>query len=591
MDNNLTKKTRAQKGIVRNRELEKRMASLSLEEQLTEVLMAPWQRRMELILSSAQARQLVQAMPQQELFWTIKAIGPESSLHILELALPEQLQFFFDLDWWKRDEPSPQRILSWLLVLFELGKGPNLSWIRWITARDQWLIPAILPLFLRVEKRPDDMDIQEAKDTLPAFTLDEIYYIAFRNDKIAPAMAMLLTNLLEAGPEIYRDVMEAMVWNTPSENREKALRLRKSRLNDLGLNDYFDSLDIYAPLTPDEMHETGAAKPLMGKMIQDLPMPAFIPTLYLDAAPLFMQAVQRLQGNQEMARIVYETVGVVNKVIMVDEVDLDDMEAISSTIEKAFGLINLGLESASSSLGLAPEEVLKGRYMEELVRLGYSALRQLRRMARRVLELEPSRFLPEGKRQMLEALTRPTPLHLPEHEEQERPFLSVTQLQEAFRGLIDAELMVRAAKSLTPAPGEWREKILEPLDWTRTNLLSDAEFDLEIALNTAAANCLLDRGLVLAPLSQEDLCSLRAVFARNDADAIRKKQIDLVERFFGEEEGKSVSAPFLEGQALRKQGAGLANRLVSSIKQQVMEGGQKSPDARFISGLLVLTEG
>lgn len=42
---------------------EKRINTLSIEEQLTLVLFAPWEKRHEIICVSEQARHLVQAMP------------------------------------------------------------------------------------------------------------------------------------------------------------------------------------------------------------------------------------------------------------------------------------------------------------------------------------------------------------------------------------------------------------------------------------------------------------------------------------------------------------------------------------------------
>ncbi len=600
----MIRETEAGKQGLRERELERFMASKTLEEQLTEVLFAPWGRRMELILASPRARELVRAMPQQELFWTVKAAGPESSLHLLELALPEQIQFFLDLDWWIKDELVPEKIMSWLLVLFELGKGFNLEWIRWLHQKDPWLIAAILPLFVRVEKRPDHMEVQEARDLLPAFTLDDIYYLAFRNDKIAPAMAMLAANLLEASPAIYRDVMETMLTGTVSENREKALKLRRARLNDLGLTDYHDSLDIYAPLKPEQMHVLGQEGVAADHAAADLPMPAFIPTLYLEDAPLFMQAAQKLQGSSHMARIVYETVGAVNKIMMVEMTDLDDPDSITKTVKRAFGLINLGLESVVSRLGMAPEDVLSGRYVEELVRVGFSALRPIRRAARSILASSSSKFLPAGKRQMLEALSRTTPVYLAEQEAEERPFTSAVQLQEALRAVIEADLLLAAAGSVVPAPDEWNDRILKVVRWEGTNLLSPDEFDIEVALETAAANLLLGRGLNLIPLKPEDLKALRELFSNIDKDeeALEEKVFELADRMISgiediREEKRRQGGdhqPALGKGQLRDQIGALAQKLVHSIRHQVTETGEgpgeEGPDSRFISGILVQTE-
>lgn len=521
MDNNLTdqKKKTAQlrekkrrgnghqlpKPFKKDPAVERQMAALPLEQQLAEVLTAAWDQRTELLLSSPQSRELVQAMPNQELFWTVKSTGPETSLYLLELALPEQIQFFLDLDWWQRDEIIPEKVLSWLLILFELGQDFNQTWIKWLHNRDQWIFASILPLVARVVKRPDDMDIQEAKDRLPPFTLDNTYYIAFTNERIAPAAAMLISNLLETSPSIYRDVMETYLWNTWTENREKALKLRRSRLNDMGLNDYHDSIEIYAPLRPDEMHEIPKNILNMDRIIEELPMPLFIPTLYMDGAPLVLQAVQDLQGQKVMARIIFEMIGAVNKLLMADLADLDDPEALSATIQKAFSLLNLGMESLISLKGVAPADILAGYHIEELIRVANTSIRQLKGMARELKQAKLFRYLPEDLRETVDLLHRERPLFHDKGTGKPVPFSSVTHLQETLKRLIKANSLIQVASLLNPVPEEWRNEI----DWSSTNLMDLNELELPVAITTGVINLFLGKGFLLSPLSIQDILKVQ----------------------------------------------------------------------------------
>ncbi|MBE9594180.1 MAG: hypothetical protein IMF19_11980, partial [Proteobacteria bacterium] len=93
-------------------EAEALMNELSLAEQASVVLMTPWERRQEIILLSQDSMALVQGLPVEELFWTVKAIGPQDAVHILNLANAEQLQFVFDLDWWHKAELRPEKIAT-----------------------------------------------------------------------------------------------------------------------------------------------------------------------------------------------------------------------------------------------------------------------------------------------------------------------------------------------------------------------------------------------------------------------------------------------------------------------------------------------
>ena len=163
-------------------EAEALINDLPLAEQASLVLMAPWERRQEIIILSRESRALVQGLPVEELFWTVKAVGPQDAVHILNLANAEQLQFIFDLDWWHKAELLPEKIATWILLLFEAGEDAMASWLQWLKKKDETLLPAILRPFIQVYKRPDDMDIQEAKDMLPLFTLDNVYFVSFQKD-------------------------------------------------------------------------------------------------------------------------------------------------------------------------------------------------------------------------------------------------------------------------------------------------------------------------------------------------------------------------------------------------------------------------
>jgi len=484
---------------------------LPLEEQASLILLAPWEKRHEIILMSHQSRELVRSMPVEELFWTIKAIGTQDAIHILGLATPEQLQFFLDLDLWYKDKLRPEKVAAWLLLLSETEPDALSAWILFNSSKDQWLIPAMLRLFITVQKRPDDMDIQEAKDVLPPFTIDNNYFIGFKKPELQSIAANLLYKLLEISPDLYRNVLETILTETPTENLEYAYNLRKARLSDWGIPDYYDSLDIYAKLMPDQVRKVDLTEPETTP--EDMPaIPPFIPTLYMEDYPFLHSALQEIVGTTAMERVLWEWAGAANKLLMADLVDLDDPDVLKETLFKASALLNLGLEIMHHLYGDGAGTILKQSVIEDLVRVAntavWSLVDRLKELINKAIIPADLSYIPEEYIDFLKGLLAERPGLPVSGKEKFKPFASVSEL-EKIQDILD--IVETLAKAISAIPPEWK-KWDYSIAWEQTNLLSPKPFSFDKALLTAFANKALGHGLVIAPLDEKELKKLRTLW-------------------------------------------------------------------------------
>ena len=489
---------------------EKRINTMPLDEQLTLVLFAPWEKRHDIICVSEQARHLVQAMPAEELFWTVKATGPEDSGLLLGLATPCQLQLFFDLDWWHKAEIRPEKTAAWLLLMLDASGQAMDVWLRWILKKDIWLMASVFSTFFTVQKRPDDMDIQEARDQLPAFTLDNVYYLAFKNQKLAPLFASLAGKILEISPGFYRDCFETMLGETVSHNLETAYRLRCGRIQDFGIPDYYDSLDIYLPIAPEEMHRMETSD------FQRLPaqdqMPSFVPTLYVSGFPVLENAVINLAGSRVMERIVREITGVANKVMMADLVDMDDPASLRGALEKTFSLLNLGLDYLGEKWFLTSEEILASCVLEEIVRAGCRLLLPLLTEARNLSRKGSSAFLPYEAREQLKAACQRPAMMYDSAAASKKHITCLSQLHECITCLEEARSWCVIVEGLSPEFSAWEREIR----WQETNFLAVEEFTAEAALCTAACNLAVNGKLEVKAVTGQDILSLAQVLLDSD---------------------------------------------------------------------------
>ena len=91
------------------RKVEDILSGLSVEEQVRCVLGLDPQLQQNLLMLSEKAVEVTQALPAEEVYNLIKEVGREDSLLVLSMASPDQLQYFFDVEWWQGDRFQPQQ--------------------------------------------------------------------------------------------------------------------------------------------------------------------------------------------------------------------------------------------------------------------------------------------------------------------------------------------------------------------------------------------------------------------------------------------------------------------------------------------------
>ena len=95
---------------------------LPLEEKIGMVLSASWAQRQKLIVLAVNSEELVQALPEEEIYWTVKEIGPEDALPIISRLSFDQLQYIIDVDCWNKDLIDMAAVTRWLRMMLRCRK-------------------------------------------------------------------------------------------------------------------------------------------------------------------------------------------------------------------------------------------------------------------------------------------------------------------------------------------------------------------------------------------------------------------------------------------------------------------------------------
>src|SRR4030043_1168045 len=227
-------------------EAQKVFNSLPIKNQLDIVLQARGKERGHYLSLAENPEQLVQELPELEGFLTVKEVGEKDCLELISLTTPEQFQYLLDLDFWKRDQLDPEKVLHWMEILLESGEKKVTQFIQ---STDIEFLALLLKKFIHATTM--DGEHLEGMDRIPLFTLDQYHFVHFRGKRTREVFEPFLQMLYRADQNSYQRLMDSLIVEFESELEETGYRLRNSRLSDYGFPDFEESLEIYHYLNPD----------------------------------------------------------------------------------------------------------------------------------------------------------------------------------------------------------------------------------------------------------------------------------------------------------------------------------------------------
>ncbi|RMG21351.1 MAG: hypothetical protein D6729_00945 [Deltaproteobacteria bacterium] len=453
-------------------------------------------RRMDLILEKPHAAQLVRALPAEDLYFLIKDVGLEDAAPLVALASPEQFQSFVDLDCWRPEPEGPvldtARVLRWLAVA---RAGDEEAARAKAAALDLEVMERCFQDGLRIvdlreqEEKPRPDDVRPGDEDLEWHTTDggafRIAFLGDQNSVEGAELRRLLQDLYAANPFAAERFLAVVRWELKSDLEEHALRFRTGRLEDLGFPPREVALSLYAHVDPD------APAPPQPRPVD--PVPGFFLSEFRGASFLD-RCAGKVVGVQTRTTLDRALVYLTNSVLVADQIDPGDLEAVREAIARMRAYLNLGLYRMAGGDEEAGARILATRALKHVFRVGFSLTLELRwrldRMARSLAlpaeDLAAALDAPE--RQVLEALLLPRPMYplaldaareagwpeapeaseaaerapLPEVEAGRRPFATPEDLAAASEALSradaflelarDAGLLYEGDEALEPAP-------------------------------------------------------------------------------------------------------------------------------------------
>lgn len=492
---------------------------LPLPERVEFIMGTSGRERQDSILLTSHPEEVVAFFPPEELFFTIKEIGAADALPLISLTTPQQLHFILDIDWWQKDRLKPKKIFEWLRLLFACSEDKVASWLNTV---DFDLLVSLFKYFTTVFKVGAEEDKIKDMDTFPPFTVDNYYFIRFKEPGpgrpgtagVQETLGRIVAMVREMNPKRYFDLMESLIWGTKAESEEYAYRWRQARLADRGVPTFHEALDIYKPPSIHDIRQIErAASPSIAKSPGDPTVPAPVYPLSISRRASFaLKALELIRDREVIDRIKREWAYVCNHVVMAEVIDFDALKDIKKSVQKTAWYLNIGLEYISQGEPERAGELLPAIPLTEIFRLGYAQAVDLKKKAISIInkgylekDLSPA---DEPWRSLLAGLLRRHPLYYDPHgedrgdrEDDYRDFAMLREVQETRERLEEAELIGGLVKDCFPDYPKW----LKSLPLTVCNIQMAADVTWSIMLFTAVAQKLLNDTLRLWPLTAREL--------------------------------------------------------------------------------------
>lgn len=342
------------------------------------------QAREQLIASVNRPGEIMRQISPDEIFFTIKQLGESDALNLVAATTSQQLTYLLDMELWKKDMFDSFAASRWLDIMASIGEEKMLQFVQ---TADQELIATALNRFIRVQARNPEVDLVEQLDSLPPYTLDDLFFVEFRVPEHDETIKRLLETLLHWNVDKYFGLMEELVIGISSENEEMAGRRRRSRLADHGFPEFDEALEIYRYLqrkgVEDPEREVFTDLPYTG--VDDSSPHVWYPLRVLEQENLFRRSIKEISEAAECDRLSTELAHLANKVMVADGRDPGSLEELEGSLKKAGGYINIALEEICGDDLPRAARLLRSNHMEILFRRGFSVIMDLRKEVHHLL--------------------------------------------------------------------------------------------------------------------------------------------------------------------------------------------------------------
>lgn len=317
-------------------------------------------------------------IPAQTLYLAIRQTSLSDNVELLEIASPEQLQTFLDLDIWDEDRFSENKFWEWL-ELPEACNDPKIL-KRILASMDLKLVALLIARHTAIHIAEEPTD-ESPGDNF--YTPDQGYTwicVTTADEHQNFLMNRFLAAVFEYSTEIFYQLIAVPNVTTPTQLEEESYQEKEKRMLAAGFPDREYAWEIHTPLPlpkeqktiPQKQNFNSEEKYLVASLIdQDQLMP-------------FANLWNKAATPETISTLDEELSLIINSTFIRFKFDLSDKESFDFVNNYVCGTINIALEKFQTLYGLDAQAAYARCNLQVLFRHGLSVLRELHKTVRQL---------------------------------------------------------------------------------------------------------------------------------------------------------------------------------------------------------------
>ena len=245
---------------------------IDIKTQLNELASLSPKKRLDAIINHETPLKIVRAMAPHDVLLTIRGVGGESALELIEMLHPEQIQALLDFEIWHNDELDVKAAGHYFSLIFEANQDAALVQVHGLDIELIGLMFKTIAEIYDTSLNEEPLDFPELYSTSP----DRRFIICFTDDPQFKSLAQSLHTFLEM---LYgRDLsfalrlLESLRYELFSGLEETSLTWRQSRLSEYGILPRHERLQFFAPVSASDIKQIMAKEEPRGFEFQEAPL-------------------------------------------------------------------------------------------------------------------------------------------------------------------------------------------------------------------------------------------------------------------------------------------------------------------------------
>lgn len=361
---------------------------IDIKNQLAELASLSPKKRLDAIINHPTPLKLVRAMEPHDVLLTIRGVGGESALELVEMLHPKQIQTLLDFEIWHNDELDVKAAGHYFSLIFEANQDVAVAQIHGLDIELIGLMFKTISEIYDTTLNEEPIDFPQLYSTSPGGR----FVVCFTDDPQFQNLAQSLHTFLEM---LYgRDLtfalrlLESLRYELFSGLEETSLWWRQCRLSEYGILPRHERLQFFAPVSALDIKQIMAKE--QPKTFHNLEAPLSIMVVKNDFHNFtFLKSALSQCSIEHNQRFWQELQHATINMHASLSGDFGDEEAMVQSAEYVKFLCELGLMQLCQGHIEKAHDTLQTTQAKYLIRLGRTTLVGLRKRLTKAVHENP----------------------------------------------------------------------------------------------------------------------------------------------------------------------------------------------------------